>query len=114
MFVEHKEVGEIATAPAKTLKLSEAIRIGAQIRPQCSVEFYDDGKSCALGAALEAIGKRDEAMSYRANEVAWPYEWISKYFVLPEDFDELKDVGYLNDEGLSREQIADHLEAKGL
>jgi len=42
--------------PAKTLKLSEAIRIGAKMRPQGRLAMFSDGKSCAFGAAYEGIG----------------------------------------------------------
>jgi hypothetical protein len=37
------------------MKLSEAILLGSMIRPQCGALFMD-GKSCAMGAALEAYG----------------------------------------------------------
>ena len=40
------------------LKLSEAMRIGAKIRPQCLHVLYDGVSSCALGAIYEgALGK---------------------------------------------------------
>jgi hypothetical protein len=58
MFTEHKEALEVAEQPANTLKLSEAIRIGARIRPQCRGSFFREGGSCALGAAYEAITGR--------------------------------------------------------
>lgn len=39
------------------MKLSEAIRAGAVLRPQCTNGYYiSDGCSCALGAAAEAVG----------------------------------------------------------
>lgn len=37
----------------KPLRLSEAIRIGARIRPQCTSDLFHNGKSCVLGAAYE-------------------------------------------------------------
>lgn len=38
------------------MKLSEAIRLGAMLKPQCFGRyFYRDG-SCALGAAADALG----------------------------------------------------------
>jgi hypothetical protein len=40
----------------KQLQLSEAIRLGAMLRPQGLGAYLRDGKSCALGAALEAVG----------------------------------------------------------
>lgn len=91
-----------AVAPAK-LKLSQAIRIGAKIRPQCRGEFFANGGSCALGAAVEAItGKAD------AN---FPGPW-EVFFNAPDQI-----FGALlvrNDDGQSRESIADWLEAQGL
>jgi|KBSSwiStaDraftv2_1062776.scaffolds.fasta_scaffold514580_3 hypothetical protein len=38
------------------MKLSDAIRLGAMIRPKISGYFFKDGASCAQGAALEASG----------------------------------------------------------
>jgi hypothetical protein len=38
-----------------TLTLSQAIRIGAKLRPQCYGRLFKDGGSCALGAAYEAM-----------------------------------------------------------
>ena len=38
------------------MKLSEAIRLGAMLRPQGYGYLFAYGKTCALGAAAEAIG----------------------------------------------------------
>lgn len=38
------------------MKLSEAIRLGAMMKPQAFGSFYDNGGSCALGAACDALG----------------------------------------------------------
>lgn len=54
MFVEHKEAGEVTEAPAKTLKLSEAIRIGIKSVPEA---FSFCG--CAMGAAYFALTGRN-------------------------------------------------------
>jgi hypothetical protein len=43
------------------MKLSEAIRLGAMLKPQTSGVFYRAGKTCANGAALDAIGALDIA-----------------------------------------------------
>lgn len=37
------------------MKLSDAIRRGAALRPQGFGDYFDDRGSCALGAAIEAI-----------------------------------------------------------
>lgn len=39
----------------KLTKLSAAIRLGSTFRPQCRGRFFQDGGSCVLGAAYEAI-----------------------------------------------------------
>lgn len=38
------------------MKLSEAIRLGAMMREQGFFSLFDGGRSCALGAAMEAFG----------------------------------------------------------
>lgn len=91
------------------LKLSDAIRIGARIRPQCRLDPFRDGKSCAIGAAYEgATGEYNEEMDMcdirdelRIRGI-WP-------LTLPTSA-----IWPLNDcERWSREQIADWLEAQG-
>lgn len=37
------------------MRLSDAIRAGARLRPQAFGAYRDDGGSCALGAAWEAL-----------------------------------------------------------
>lgn len=39
------------------MKLSEAIRLGAMLKPQAFGLCYSDGRTCAMGAAWDAIGK---------------------------------------------------------
>lgn len=42
------------------MRLSEAIRLGATMKPQCfGAEKSDDGGSCARGAAADAFGVAD-------------------------------------------------------
>lgn len=39
------------------MKFSEAIRLGSLLRPQAFYEYASaDGRTCALGAAMEAVG----------------------------------------------------------
>jgi hypothetical protein len=38
------------------MRLSDAIRLGAMMKPQAFKGLFRDGGSCALGAALDAIG----------------------------------------------------------
>lgn len=42
------------------MKLSEAIRLGSLLKPQCEGALWKDGQSCALGAACDAVGVPDE------------------------------------------------------
>lgn len=104
------------------MKLSEAIRAGAKLRPQGLGGFFvydNDGNlcSCALGAAYEAVfhhvARRSET-DYTAFEIKFPelnadiempdgqVQWIQNA------------VAKLNDERCwTREQIADWLARKG-
>jgi hypothetical protein len=105
MFVEHKEQGEAAPVKVGTLKLSEAIRVGARIRPQCAIDYFLGGKSCALGAAWEGLGNPyDEYEPLIAHQV-------TVRFSLPDDL--AGSVINMNDNGETRERIADWLESKG-
>lgn len=67
MFVDEKAVGEAQTAEQKNRqwKLSEAIRAGAGLRPQCRGQYFSSGASCALGAALLPITEDRDAMLLR-------------------------------------------------
>jgi hypothetical protein len=43
------------------IKLSEAIRLGAMLGPQCFSRLFDEsGGSCAIGAAIEAVGQANK------------------------------------------------------
>lgn len=59
------------------MRLSDAIRLGSMIRPKVDGYFFHDGKSCALGAALEATGTvYDEGGCKRhrdALRARWPF-----------------------------------------
>ena len=106
-YLEQPKVG--------TLKLSEAIRIGARMRPQCTAVMFDNGKSCALGAAYEAVygypGNGRYGFSSDHNNKMLE-EWLSNAF---SDLSHVEDsIWHLNDSGaMTREQIADWLEAQG-
>lgn len=60
-----------------SLKLSEAIRLGAMVTPQCTRRFYHDGATCAFGSALHAVGalNRENPMDSEQNQFIyqrWP------------------------------------------
>lgn len=87
------------------MKLSEAIRIGAKKRPQCSGTFFNDyGESCAMGAAMEVMFGASR-MNVKIEHLKGATDH------LPNDI--YMDVISMNDGGVTREQIADWLEAKG-
>jgi hypothetical protein len=106
------------------MKLSEAIREGAKIRPQWFGAFFsggDDNRSCALGAAME--GSELQLMGYGPLREQWP-ELLTGTFPCPagckndwrcEDGQTIEDlIQHLNDAcRWTREQIADHLESLG-
>src|SRR5713226_7107518 len=52
----HKVVKEHSEERLRELKPSEAMRIGAAIRPQCFTSVFSNRKSCAIGALLEGGG----------------------------------------------------------
>lgn len=99
-FLEQPKVG--------TIRLSEAIRIGAKLRGQTRTgHFFHDGKSCALGAALEATGTPYQHFS------VGPFSLVNDRFALPFGLD--LEIAERNDQGhMTREQIADWLESQGL
>jgi len=91
----------------KITKLSDAIRLGATFKPQCTGTFFDNGRSCALGAALDAMAtddpnelvRRFPHLEQHRNSFGW-----TLYSIIVE----------LNDqEHWTRERIASWLESIG-
>lgn len=106
MFVEHKEAVEVTEAPAKVLKLSEAMRIGAMRHPQNMNALYEAGKTCALGAV--AVGRGWMPTDSIPDEVITRY--LGDVYNTPLWYE----IGAKrNDIGWTREHIADWLEAQG-
>ncbi len=104
--VKHLERPQVGT-----LKLSEAIRIGARMRPQCTGTFFSVGKSCAIGAAMDALGLKRFSEEYKDKNVCWPYNDAAKRFGV--SLSMMEEIYGKNDSGQSREQIADWLESIG-
>lgn len=94
--------------PAKTLKLSEAMRIGARMRPQCFDEFFSDEGSCALGAAWEGAG----LLALRG-EPGQAITAVMDAFGFPRCSSLGLRIAERNDAGETREEIADWLEERG-
>jgi hypothetical protein len=117
MFVEHKEVGD-----TQITKVSQAIRIGSCFRPQAVGEPFIDGGSCAIGAAYEALGgpMTDEIKS----DTGPAWEYVAKklglevWMCIPDEEGKLRElcehIFSKNDDGWTREQVADWLESQGL
>lgn len=53
------------------MRLSDAIWLGAMLRPQGFKAFWRDGKSCAMGAAMDAIGRIG-----RGTEATRTWPWL--------------------------------------
>lgn len=53
------------------MKLSEAIRLGAMLKPQAFGDYTDGIGTCAMGSAFEAIGITPNA------EESAPAEWLA-------------------------------------
>lgn len=110
MFVETEKrpQGEPHGEPqVKPMKLSEAIREGAKLRPQYfGADYFGNGGSCALGAAYEAVTGHGH---YYADDAPTIEDLFPSLTVELE-----MEIWDKNDqECLSREQIADWLEARG-
>lgn len=95
------------------MTLSDAIRLGAMLKPQAFGGMLKDGGTCALGAAADALGCLHSAMSPRC-EIVTRYPWLSirtqtvcpACSYRPQWFDTV--IAHLNDEHhWTREQIAD-------
>lgn len=116
MFVDEKSVGEKQPAQMGYLRLSEAIRIGSKLRHQCTGEMFKHGGSCAIGAAYEAVFGHpgESANMFGASEQSALMERLWKVIPIPSDLNPIEDIGMdRNDNGWSRERIADWLESQG-
>lgn len=92
----------------KVTKLSTLMRIGAALRPQCFGTSFLGGKSCAIGAAYEGAGHRYEEDEGSQGEI---YCWLYRTFPQVEY---AQTIYAKNDNGWTREAIADWLEGQGL
>jgi len=92
------------------VRLSEAILLGSVGTGQAFGEYVDKkGNTCALGAALCAIGKLTDLSEYTINlGLAWPYHKMSCIHPIAGiKMSMVHIITHLNDiEGWSRPQIA--------
>lgn len=105
---------DTAEAPLRQLKPSEAMRIGAALRPQGKIfPWTSNGRSCAIGAWWDGMG-------YGPFQPTGPDGWDAVYMRWHREVGiEPREVYCRNDgtEGFlphTREAIADWLEAQGL
>lgn len=99
------------------MKLSEAIHLGSMLRPQIYGPYSSRHGTCAMGAALEAVGKlgRNTATNERRMDRIWPWvAWRLEMRYCPNcarigRFKNIHDlIIHLNDEDhVSRGQIAE-------
>jgi hypothetical protein len=103
------------------LKYSEAIRLGAMLRPQAFNALYSDGATCANGAAFEAIGRlkvwpKGDAYLAERSFIHTEFPEADASATCPEcDYadDLARTVVHLNnDHRWTRERIADFVAAK--
>jgi hypothetical protein len=99
------------------MRLSQAIRLGAMLRPQGRAGLLVNGKTCALGAACEAVGittgqVKYDSQAYKDLRAKWPFLDTEAYHEsLPGGDTVLVAIWKLNDiMGHTREQIADWVE----
>lgn len=106
------------------MKLSEAIRLGAMLKPQGRELYIDAGKTCAVGAALDAIGVLDWFLAQGGDPTDW-FPELSRDINRPPNsrcpisgcddsdarFNIASTIFHLNDDHRwTREQIADWVE----
>lgn len=100
------------------MKLSEAILLGSKIRPQGFEDYYDyaAGATCALGAAMEAIGIQPKDMCLEEIWIAWPTTIVmsNNRQTMPGVQTLMDEIEYRNDTlRQTREEIAAWLAREG-
>lgn len=95
------------------MQLSEAIRLGAMLKPQGFYHLFKDDHTCAFGAALQAIGinTSGDAIAKGSYNIQWP--WTTLPGTCPECGLQYghAPITHLNDEHQwTRERIADFVQ----
>lgn len=102
------------------MELSEAIRVGAKLRPrQAFYEWFDkSGGSCVLGAAMEAVGvaRFPDTYAYHG-KCPDSWKWTTREGQCPACEEERDQIQSLlrhlnNDHRWTRERIADWVESE--
>ncbi len=95
----------------KIKKLSDAIRLGATFKAQARGGYLIDNRTCALGAAAEAIGMDIAATDNVAAQLRQRFSALLNFYDNKSLFEMIVEM---NDMGHSRESIADWLKRQGL
>lgn len=98
------------------MKLSIAIRLGAMLRPQAKELFFSGGGSCAMGAAIEAVGGNCSGSMQTFNDVLNHWPWLNTLIIACPETGERRSafsiIGDLNDVCCwDRERIADFVDS---
>lgn len=98
------------------MQLSEAIRLGAMLRPQAFGFYFEAGKSCAFGAAAEASGTTSGAWGRADLQIRGQWPWVfttrARCPACLEPHHVRRIVAHLNnDHRWTRERIADWVES---
>lgn len=96
------------------MTLSEAIRLGALLKPQGHHGYFDGGATCALGAAADALGRLDDLCIGRFLECQeWPVLSVRAVHPLSQLRQSVwATITEINDlDGWTREEIADWVES---
>lgn len=104
---------EAAAILRRARELAQAIRRGAKIRPQVYGNTFSEGGSCAWGAAWEGCGHAyQEGKSYEGKSYAAILgHWGDVNNVFTDKYG--CGIAVTNDSRVSREKIADMLDALG-
>lgn len=114
--VNWSEVGwqpkEIKAPGIGQLRLAAAIRIGASMTPPATMNYFDDEcRTCAVGAAFVGHLGRVDRKAYFSTPGDFMFHVAGIFGVSTEL---ISDVSHRYENGsMSREQIADWLEAQG-
>ena len=112
--MDQSEVLKFERAQVGTITLSEAIRQGSKIRGQSHFGMFEGGRSCAQGAAAEALGfKYNEACSEGTAAMIFLRSKYPSCALLGHFGPIAKRNDYSGGLMWSREKIADWLEAQG-
>jgi hypothetical protein len=108
------EVEKFERAKVGTITLSEAIRLGARLHPKCNDVLFNGEGTCAIGAAAVGRGWTPEYLDAWRTAGAFLPELMGDDQSMNKRDSLFYKIGSRNDEGWTREEIADWLESQGL